>query len=105
MHLRTVLLATLFIAAPALARAAELAPFKDDLFAYPSILSSADGGDYRIVDYREMRDINERDEVPERRVKRDYVALGVRSEQQDLKLRSDVGDVRFYAVGKQQGAA
>ena len=105
MRLRTILLATLLLAAPALARAAELAQYKDDLFAYPATLSSADGGDYRVVDYREMRDINERDELPERRVKRDYVSLGVRSEQQDLKLQSDVGDVRFYAVGKQERAS
>src|SRR5262245_875888 len=105
MRLRSILLAAVFVAAPVLARAAELAPFKDDLFAYPATLSSADGGDYRVIDYREMRDINERDEVPERRVKRDYVSLGVRREQQDLKLQSDVGDVRFYAVGKQEGAA
>jgi hypothetical protein len=82
-----------------------LAPYKDDLFAYPATLSSADGGDYKVVDYRELRDINGRDEVPERRVKRDYVSLGVRSEQQDLKLRSPVGDVRFYAVGRTEGAS
>jgi hypothetical protein len=105
MRLRIILLAIFLLAAPALSRAAELASYKDDLFAYPAMLSSADGGDYRVVDYRELRDINERDEVPERRVKRDYVSLGVRSEQQDLKLQSDVGDVRFYAVGKQEGAS
>src|SRR6185369_13641584 len=105
MRLRIILLAIFLLAAPALSRAAELASYKDDLFAYPAMLSSADGGDYRVVDYRELRDINERDEVPERRVKRDYVSLGVRSEQQDLKLQSDVGDVRFYAVGKQDGAS
>jgi hypothetical protein len=105
MRLRTILFALSIFATSAAARAAELAPFKDDLFAYPATLSSSDGGDYRVVDYRELRDINERDEVPERRVKRDYVALGVRSEQQDLKLTSDAGDVRFYAVGKQEGAA
>ena len=105
MRLRSILFATFLLAAPALARAAELASFKDELFAYPAILSSTDGGDYRVVDYRELRDINERDEVPERRVKRDFVSLGVRSEQQDLKLTSDAGDVRFYAVGRQEGAA
>jgi hypothetical protein len=82
-----------------------LEPFKDDLFAYPATLSSADGGDYKVVDYRELRDINQRDEVPERRVKRDYVSLGVRSEQQDLKLTSPAGDVRFYAVGRTEGAS
>ena len=105
MRLRPILFALSIVVASAPARAAELAPFKDDLFAYSAILSSADGGDYRVVDYRELRDINERDEVPERRVKRDYVSLGVRSAQQDLKLKSDAGDVRFVAVGKHEGAA
>ena len=47
-----------------------LAPFKDDLFAYPGILSTGDGGAYTVVDYREMRDINGRDEIPERRAQR-----------------------------------
>src|SRR5262245_49527017 len=105
MRLRSILLATLLLVAPALARATELAPFKDELFAYPATLSSADGGDYRVIDYREMRDINGRDEVPERRAKSDYVSLGVRSQQQDMKLTSDAGNVRFYAVGKQAGAS
>jgi hypothetical protein len=105
MRLRSILLALSVLAAYTAARAGELAPFKDELFAYPATLSSADSGDYRVIDYREMRDINGRDEVPERRVKRDYVLLGVRSEQQDLKLKSAAGDIRFYAVGKQEGAA
>jgi predicted peptidase len=87
------------------ASAQSLQPFKDDLFAYPATLSSENGGAYRVVDYRETRDINERDEVPERRVKRAYVSLGVRSEQKDLKLKSSVGDIRFYAVGKSEDAS
>jgi len=104
MHVRSIFTALILAAAIVPVRA-ELAPFKDDLFAYPTTLSSDDGGDYRVIDYRELRDINERDEVPERKVKRAYVALGVRSAQQDLRLKSDAGDIRFYAVGKQQGAA
>ena len=104
MHIRSIFTALILAAAIVPVRA-ELAPFKDDLFAYPTTLSSDDGGDYRVIDYRELRDINERDEVPERKVKRAYVALGVRSAQQDLRLRSDAGDIHFYAVGKQQGAA
>jgi hypothetical protein len=95
--------ALLLSSAPA--QATSLDAFKDDLFAYPATLSSGDGGDYLVVDYQEQRDINERDEVPERRVKKKYVSLGVRSAQQDLKLRSDAGDIRFYAVGKTEGAS
>jgi len=105
MTVRSILLSTIvFLAAAGMARGAELKPFKDDLFAYPATLSSADGGDYRVIDYQELRDINARDEVPERRVKSEYVSLGVRSEQRDMKLISDVGDVRFFAVGKTEGA-
>ena len=95
----------LLLVLPTATSAASLQPFKDDLFAYPASLSSDDGGAYRVVDYREARDIDERDEVPERRVKRAYVSLGVRSEQKDLRLKSGVGDIRFYAVGKTEGAS
>jgi pimeloyl-ACP methyl ester carboxylesterase len=87
------------------AQGTTLQPFKDDLFAYPATLKSDDGGAYLVVDYRELRDINERDEVPERRAKRAYVSLGVRSAQSDLKLQSPAGDLRFYAVGKTEGAS
>lgn len=90
---------------PLAASAQSLQPFKDDLFAYPATLSSQDGGDYRVIDYQEQRDINGRDEVPERRAKRAYVSTGVRRVQEDLKLKSAVGDIRFYAVGKQEGAS
>ncbi len=82
-----------------------LSPFKDELFAYPAILSEKDGGAYRVVDYREMRDVNERDDVPERQVKKQYISLGVRSQQKDLKLQTAAGALRFVAVGKQQGAS
>ena len=84
----------------------KLNPFKDDLFAYPATLSSGDGGAYTVIDYRELRDINERDEVPERRVQaRNTSRIGVRKVQQDLLLKTDAGDVRHFAVGKTEGAA
>jgi dienelactone hydrolase len=95
----------LLVIPPVAAHAANLAPFKDDLFAYPALLSSGDGGAYAVVDYQEARDINERDEVPERRVKRAYVSLGVRSAQQDLKLTTSAGEIRHYAVGRTEGAS
>ncbi|HTV70988.1 MAG TPA: alpha/beta hydrolase [Rhizobiaceae bacterium] len=100
-RLATVLAALL---TPLPAAAAELAPFKDDLFAYPAILATADNGDHITLDYQELRDINERDEIPERRVKRKYVSLGVRDQQQDMALRTDAGEVRHMVVGKTTGA-
>ncbi|WP_376704619.1 alpha/beta hydrolase [Mesorhizobium sp. ISC25] len=89
----------------AYANALELKPFKDDLFAYPATLSSENNGAYSVIDYREMRDINARDEVPERRVHAQYTETGVRKVQQDLLLPTDAGDVRHIAVGKVGGAS
>lgn len=86
------------------AQADELAPFKDKLFAYPGILTEADNGAYLVVDYREWRDINARDEIPERRVKSGYVALDVRKTQHDLVLATPAGKVRHFAVGNPTGA-
>ncbi len=57
--------------------ALELKPFKDDLFAYPGILESKDNGDWIKVDYRKERDIYQRDTEPERKVKWQYVSMGV----------------------------
>src|SRR5690606_4476072 len=86
------------------ASAQSLPSFKDELFAYRQVLSSADGGAYRVIDYDEMRDINARDEIPERRVKASYVSLRVRRLQEDLVARTPAGDVRHVAVGDSRGA-
>ncbi len=58
-----------------------LKPFKDDLFAYNPVTETADDGARLTVGYDEMRDINGRDEIPERRVKRAYVDLSIKSRQ------------------------
>lgn len=95
----------LFLTAAAAAAAGiVLEPFKDKLFAYPRILSSADDGAYRVIDYNEMRDINGRDEVPERKVQGEYVSLKVKRQQQDLMLPTAAGDIRHLAVGQTAGA-
>ena len=93
----------LLVVLPAMPAATEplmLKPFKDTLFGYPAILAAGDGGASRVVDYREMRDINGRDEIPERRVRGEYVSLGVRRQQQELVL----GGLRHFAVGRAEGA-
>jgi dienelactone hydrolase len=87
------------------AHAQTLKPFKDELFAYPGILSAEKGDVYRVIDYREMRDINERDAVPERRVHPQYTSTDVRNVQQDLALKTDMGTLRHVAVGKTERAA
>lgn len=86
------------------ASAQSLKPYKDDMFAYPAILSSEAGGAYLVVDYSEARDIDKRDQVPERRVKGAYVSTGVRKVQKDLTLKSEAGEIRHFAVGKTDGA-
>ena len=106
MHFRlSLILALLFVFPLASdAGAQALKPFKDELFAYPGILSSEAGGAYLVVDYSEARDINQRDQVPERRVRAKYVSTGVRKVQKDLALRTDIGTIKHVAVGKTEHA-
>lgn len=82
------------------ASAFELDPYKDDLFAYPSVLKTTDNGDYVVIDYSEMRDINGRDQIPERRVKQNYVSLQPRRSQKNLVVTTKAGPVKVMAVGK-----
>lgn len=82
-----------------------LPPFKDNYFAYPAVLSSADNGNYKVIDYNEMRDINGRDAVPEKRVKDAYVSLKARAYQKDVTFQTAAGPVKAMAVGKRQDAS
>lgn len=100
------LLGALFLLLAATASgAASLPPYKDDYFAYPAIISSADNGDYKVVDYNEMRDINGRDAVPEKRVKDAYVSLKARAYQKDVTFQTEVGPVKAMTAGKREGAS
>ncbi|MER8829290.1 alpha/beta hydrolase [Mesorhizobium sp. M0938] len=107
MAFRLPLLTSIFLLFSCLAygQTFSLKPFKDDLFAYPATLSSENSGAHTVIDYRELRDINARDEVPERRAHAQYVDTGVRKVQQDLLLKTGAGTVRHVAVGRTQGAA
>lgn len=86
------------------ATAQTLAPFKDRLFAYPAVLEMRDGGDYRILDYREMRDINGRDSVPEQRARRQYVDLAVVRNEKVLDLATPAGPLRYGMTGTMNDA-
>src|SRR5262245_31538611 len=80
-------IAAIFSLATAGGASAEmLKPFKDELFSRQTILESHDDGAFETIDYQEMRDINGRDQIPERRVKQAYVSLGVRRQQDEESL-------------------
>ncbi|HVY18458.1 MAG TPA: alpha/beta hydrolase [Bauldia sp.] len=91
--------------ASAAALAAEpyrLAPYKDDLFAYPSVLETRDDGAYVVVSYDKQRDLYGRDEVPERQAKWPYIS-NVR--QQTVTYDAAGKPLKAIGVGKIEGGA
>jgi len=89
----------------ATAQQGPIKPYKDDLFSRMTVLQTADGGDYEVIDYQEMRDINERDREPERRVKDAYISTGVRRYQENETLQVSGRKIDVTRVGPQQNAA
>lgn len=87
------------------ASALTLKPWKDELFAYGTVVETADDGALRVVDYEEMRDINGRDQVPERRVKSAYVSTAVKKATQALTVDTPAGKLDVAMTGKGEGAA
>ncbi len=87
------------------AAALTLKPWKDELFGYGQVVETADGGALRVVDYQEMRDINGRDQVPERRVRAAYVSTAVKKAQQSLTVDTPAGPIDVAMTGKGEGAA
>ena len=87
------------------AAALTLKPWKDELFAYGHVVETADEGALRVVDYQEMRDINGRDQVPERRVKAAYVSTAVKKAQANATVDTPAGPIDVAVTGKGEGAA
>lgn len=86
-------------------RAEALKPFKDELFSNQTILEKRSDGRFLRVDYNEMRDINGRDSIPERRVKDRYVSLKVRRYQENQTLDLSTGPMELARVGRDEGQA
>lgn len=105
-HLRisTVLLALVAFAHAAVAADDVLKPYKNGLFSEQTVLESRDGGAFEVIDYQEMRDINGRDQIPERRVKSSYVSLGVRRQQADETLDLGGRKLDVTRVGPADGS-
>ncbi len=104
MRASTIFAAVMITVVASVAQAQMLAPHKDDLFALPATLETSDGGKRVVVDYHEMRDINGRDEVPERRAHARYVDLAARRSQQELAITLDGRQIPHIAVGALEGA-
>jgi hypothetical protein len=86
------------------AQAETVEPFKDAEFAWPAIISGSWDSGFVTIDYNELRDINGRDEIPEKRAGKAYVDLSVRRAQEDLSIPTIVGDVKVIATGQSKGA-
>ena len=81
------------------AYASILSSFKDELFAYPKVLSTHDDGRRITVDYQSSRDINQRDQIPERRVHGRYIDLSVRRFQKQAIVKTPRGSIPHVRVG------
>ena len=87
------------------AAALTLEPWKDELFGYGTVVEEADGGALRVIDYQELRDINGRDQVPERRAKAAYVSTAVKKAQKNVTLDTPAGPIDVAMTGTGEGAA
>lgn len=82
-----------------------LAPFKDELFAYPRILDSRYDGDYLEVEYNRPRDLHARDAERGVKVKPEYVSLDTAAVQNEMELKAGTLTVNYIGVGKTAGNA
>jgi hypothetical protein len=101
-RLGTAVLAACLVATSA--AALELDPYQDALFAYPATLLREDDGAFLAVDYQEMRDINGRDEIPERRVRSRYVSLKPKRQQATETISHAGRVIDVIRVGEAAGA-
>jgi hypothetical protein len=92
----------LAVVASAAAEPYRHAPYKDDLFAYPSVIEAKDDGAYVVVSYDKQRDLYGRDEVPERKAKWPYVS---NVWQKTITYPAAGKPLKAIGVGKVEGGA
>src|SRR3990167_6290431 len=80
-----------------------LAPYKDELFAYPNILKNEYDGALLTVEYNRLRDLYDRDQGD--RVDPKYVSLATKKVEADLVLDAGSMQVKHIAVGMKEGGA
>jgi hypothetical protein len=101
------ILAVVLLAVPssAVAEGFRLAPYKDELFAYPVVVGTKHGGDFVMIEFNEERDINGRDEIPLKKAWDRMDDLEVNQHKQDLVLNAGRDSTQYLAVGKADGGA
>ena len=85
--------------------AGPLPEFKDALFAYRKPLEVSDGGAHLVVPYDEMKDINQRDEMPVRKVHSRYIQRLPASSERDFTYVSNGRELAVLGAGKLDGTA
>ncbi len=98
-------LAMIMTNAAALAGGVQLKNYKNRMFAYRKPLESADNGDFLMLPYDPLKDINKRDVIPVRKVNSMYVSLRPKRHQQDLFVEANGRKVTYFAVGALKGNA
>jgi hypothetical protein len=83
----------------------QLAPWKDDLFAYPRVLDSAYDGDYLEVEYSRPRDLYARDVERGTKVDPKYVSLDTQKVEGTFSLDTPAGAIKYIGVGATGGGA
>lgn len=82
-----------------------LKPYKNKIFRYRKPLESQNAGSFLKIPYDVKRDINQRDELPVRKVKGYYVSTRPKSQQKDLAFNANGRKVTYFAVGNLDGAS
>jgi hypothetical protein len=96
--LPALVVALVFAAAADAAPKYRFGPFKDELFK-TKVLGANFGGAYTVVEFVQARDLDGRDEIPEKKAKPQYVSLAVDAKQQDLVLVEGSLKTPFVEVG------
>ena len=84
---------------------APLPAFKDALFSYRKPLEVRDGGAFLSVPYDEMKDINQRDEMPVRKVNSQYIRRLPASAERDFTYVSSGRELGVLGAGQLDGSA
>lgn len=106
-HCRIIAVITaFFLMATASGQATELLPpYKDELFSQQDVLQTSNDGAFDVIGYDEMRDINGRDQIPQKRARQKYVSLGIKRQQSDETLQLGAQRLDVTRVGQSVGAA
>lgn len=80
-----------------------LAPFKEAQFKYRTPLEVGDSGAYLKVPYDELKDINDRDVIPVRKVKSWWVRRLPWDTEKELEYTAPSGPHKYKAMGKLNG--